>query len=307
MKKPDDDLKIDISEIFGGDISEISSENGERSVMETPSQADSTELTGEMSAQYKEWFAAREKELENKAKDLEKRLQELQNQISRATSENKTSEAASLTLPSEIGATSGSDQSPVDFNAPIRPPFFGSIKSPALKPDSNTEHPTDRPKSKPGTTTSLDLDGLQSDMKLLMFYDEFRAIIAHEISDLVGERKTTTMLERTFEIARGKYPAIFKNANWDSSGNLLNDGSLNSQKIVENKSLLWADEAGLLLDSALATLLNLRLQSIEKGLGIGLKNKVRAHLFHWLNEKIENEKKLGNDISMLKRLSGYIP
>ncbi len=294
MKKPDDDLKIDISEIFGGELPELPAEKKTSNETVPQAQEDAGELSRDTQAQYQAWFTAREKELESKTKNLEKRVEELQLQLSQTT---KMDEIHSPALP----------PSPVDFNAPIPPPFFNTLNSSPIKTESK---PFDSPISHvppQSPVNPLNFNGLESDLKFLIFYDEFRVIIAHEITDLVGERKTATMLERTFEIARGKYPSIFKNANWDSAGNLLNDGSLNGQKIIENKSSLRSAHAEVLLDSALTSLLNLRLQAVEKGLGSGLRNKVRAHLLHWIGEKCDSEKKLGNDISMFKRLSAYIP
>ena len=139
-----------------------------------------------------------------------------------------------------------------------------------------------------------------------MLYDEFRNIIVYELKDLVGEKKTLTMLGRTVELARGKFPEIFRNVNWDAAGNLLEDGSMDGHRIIENKKMLDPGNADEVVDAALSALLRLRLQAVEKGLGPGLKNKVRARMYQWISEKIQKAATEGKDGTILKRLSGYV-
>ena len=139
-----------------------------------------------------------------------------------------------------------------------------------------------------------------------MLYDEFRNIIAFEIKDLVGERRTFAMLERTVELAREKHPEIFRNANWDPAGNLLENGSIDSQRVIENKNDIEPQKADTVLDVALLTLLNLRFQAVEKGLGAGLKNKIRARLFQWISDNIQKAILENKDTSNLNRLKIYL-
>gem|GEM_PF-884839 len=131
-------------------------------------------------------------------------------------------------------------------------------------------------------------------------------IIIHELKDLVGEKKTYKMLERTVELTREKYPEIFRNANWDAAGNLLQDGSLDSQRLVENKNSLNPSKANAVFDAGLGTLLSLRLQAVEKGLGTGMKNKVRARLYQWINEKVERAAQANKEVDDLNRLKGFV-
>jgi hypothetical protein len=114
------------------------------------------------------------------------------------------------------------------------------------------------------------------------------------------------MLVRTFELAREKYPEIFRNANWDESGNLLEDGSLDPKRVVLNKGSLEPAQADMILDTALITLLNLRLQSIEKGLGVDVRNKTRSRMKKWLAEEIQTAGNQSRDPTPLKRLNHYL-
>src|ERR1035441_2977994 len=120
-----------------------------------------------------------------------------------------------------------------------------------------------------------------------MLYDEFRNIILFELKDIVGEKKTMTMLGRTVELAREKYPEVLPKPNWDSAGNLLEDGSMDSQRLIDNKKALNPQKANDVVDAALSALLRLRLQAVEKGLGAGLKNKIRARMYQWITEKTQ--------------------
>jgi hypothetical protein len=158
----------------------------------------------------------------------------------------------------------------------------------------------------PDPQKAEELKRLQADYEFLMLYDEYRNIILHELKDLVGDKKTYTMLERTVEIARGKYPEVFRNANWDTDGNLLADGSVDSQRVIENKNALDPSKADATVDAALSALLGLRLQAVEKGLGAGLKNKIRARLYQWINEKVQKAERDRKDVSFLIRLRAYV-
>jgi len=298
MRKPDDDLKIDIADLFGGIITGPSEQLEEAAALEelpagTPSASEN---------EFQEWMSNRNAELEAKTIELGKKFQEP------APSETAPTDVLLggelLSAPAEAEpAAAPSPTSPIDFNAPIAPPFMGtpSVPVPAAEADSN--------QSSEGKATSADaeeLKRLQAEHEFLMLYDEFRNIIVYELKDLVGEKKTFTMLGRTVELAREKFPEVFRNANWDAAGNLLEDGSVDSQRLIENKNALDPQKAEGVLDTALSSLLKLRLQAVEKGLGTGLKNKVRAHLYQWISEKTQKAVREGKDAENLKRLSGYV-
>ncbi len=303
MRKPDDDLKIDISELFGGDLSGPSEKLEETVDMgEAP-----TGIPGPLSASpedenhFQEWMNSRNIELEAKSQELERRFQE--SSITDAAPVETLSSGELLGGAAEEATTPApASASPIDFNAPMSPPFMGPPAPEAAVAGEST--PSTTPPA-PGPDLE-ELKRLQAEHEFLMLYDEFRNIIAYELKDLVEEKKTLTMLGRTVELAREKFPEVFRNANWDSAGNLLEDGSVDSQRLMDNKKALDPQRADEVLDAALATLLKLRLQAVEKGLGTGLKNKVRVHLYQWISEKTQKAIREGKNAAHLKRLSSYV-
>ncbi|HJT24609.1 MAG TPA: hypothetical protein VJ873_08525, partial [bacterium] len=271
---------------------------------ETPvaaSQADVAAPSGTEN-QFQEWMNNRNAELEAKALELEKKFQEPPPAQTASGDNFSGGELMSAPIEPDVPAAPPS-ASPIDFNAPIAPPFMGPPV--AAQPPAAAE-PAPPPEGQAAPLDAEELKRLQAEYEFLMLYDEFRNIIVFELKDLVGEKKTFTMLGRTVELAREKFPEIFRNANWDSTGNLLEDGSMDSQRLIENKNSLELQKADAVLDSALATLLKLRLQAVEKGLGTGLKNKVRAHLYQWISEKTQKAVREGKNALNLKRLSGYV-
>lgn len=305
MRKPGDDLKISISELFGGDLPDPSDILDD---VEEPSPSQSASPSSiEAEGQFQEEIIIRNRELEMKTQELERRLQEMQAQLPKAgdvadsISAQELQSVPMIPEPSEVPTA----DSPIDFNAPIALPFIGPAQTPAIEPLSPAaEEPGVQ--SHPDQQKAEDINKLQAEHEFLMLYDEFRDIIAHELRDLVGEKKTYTMLARTVELARGKYPEVFRNANWDKDGNLLENGSVDSHRILENKNAMDPQKADAVIDAALSALINLRLQAVEKGLGTGLKNKVRARLIQWLNEKTKKTVQEGKDTSYLKRLNNYL-
>jgi hypothetical protein len=317
MRKPDDDLKIDLSELFDGVV---------------PS-APSDELSPGDDDRFQEWVEGRDKKMELQALELEKRLREVNNpKIMESASpsleippEPPAARAAQPppppppleeapppppepVLPAEVPAEEPraevlpAEPAPmVDFDAPIRPPFMGRPLSEPVPPAEPASEgvPADQ-------ASEAELREIQAAHEFLLLYDELRNIIAYELKELAGERKTFTMLARTVELAREKHPEILRNANWDEAGNLLADGSLDSQRILDNKAALDPRKADEVVDSALAALLRLRLQAVEKGLGAGLKNKIRARLYQWVSEKTQKAAAEGRDQRYLKRLNGYV-
>jgi len=323
MTKKNDDLKIDINEIFGGDlpspsealdapvtsappVAGVEAEAPAAPVAETqPAQA---VAAAEAEKNFQVWMATRNQELEMKALELERRLKELQAQQSPVESNDSLSgqalqsavvEERSAPPPPPPQAPPPSD-SPIDFDAPMAPPFMGAAASATEDAPPAAEAEAMDPQK------AEELRKLQAEHEFFMHYDEYRNIIAHELTQLVGEKKTNTMLERTVELAREKYPEVFRNANWDAAGNLIENGSIDSQRVIDNKNAMDPQKADAVVDVALSALLNLRLQAVEKGLGAGLKNKVRARMYQWINEKIQKAVKEGKDPASLRRLSGYI-
>ncbi|HXL73578.1 MAG TPA: hypothetical protein VN963_08145 [bacterium] len=128
-----------------------------------------------------------------------------------------------------------------------------------------------------------------------------------ELKDSVGLKKTCGMLVKTFEDARQKFPDVFRNANWNTGGNLLEDGSLNVSRMLENRSALDTKQADMILDTALNSLLNLRLQAIEKGLGADAAHIIKERLKKWADEGSQKEGFGIHDPKILKRLGDYLP
>ncbi|HTC20954.1 MAG TPA: hypothetical protein VK859_08910 [bacterium] len=310
MRKPDDELKINISELFGGDLPSPS-ETLEDIPATVPSSEspEASKIPPEVESQFQEWMSQRNQELEAKSLELERQFQE---PPLPAVPVPETPEVFSLqeltdAVEEPPVTKSASTGSPVDFDAPIAPPFMGGAKVQETPPTANVEPAAAVETPAPGSPQSPeDLKKLQAEHEFLMLYDEFRNIIVYELKDLVGEKKTLTMLGRTVELARSKYPEIFRNVNWDSAGNLLEDGSMDGHRIIENKKTIDPHKADELVDAALSALLRLRLQAVEKGLGPGLKNKVRARMYQWISEKTQKAANEGRDGAILKRLSGYV-
>ncbi|HEY5038492.1 MAG TPA: hypothetical protein VIJ93_05405, partial [bacterium] len=279
MRKSDDDLKIDISDLFGGELPSPSEELSATEEIAEPAVAEkAVPAPKENENKFQEWMDTRNAELEAKTQELELRLQEMQAQQTPPPAQTETPVVEEIQAAAEEVPIAAVTDSVIDFNAPIAPPFMGSVSSEEPPAGPETESQAVDPNK------IEELRKLQSDHEFLMLYDEFRSIIAHELKDLVGEKKTYTMLGRTVELSREKFPEIFRNANWDAAGNLLEDGSVDGQRIIENKNSLDPQKSEVVLDAALSTLLNLRLQAVEKGLGTGLKNKIRARMFQWINE-----------------------
>jgi hypothetical protein len=314
MRRPDDDLKIDISELFGGDMpgpSETLEEPPAAHTAETAQPQGTAAPPAEAESQFQEWMKNRNQELELKAQELESRLKELQQSQQVPLPPPPPDLLSAKDFQADVSPlrreTPAGGESPIDFNAPMVPPFMGTgapVASREATAPSGAEG--EGPAGTTAPQNAEELRKLQAEHEFLMHYDEFRNIIARELTDLVGEKKTFTMLGRTVEMAREKYPEIFRNANWDAAGNLLSDGSVDSQRIIENKNLLDPLKADAAVDAALSALLTLRLQAVEKGLGIGLKNKVRARLYQWINEKVQKADREGGDSASLRRLSSYI-
>lgn len=324
----DDDLKFDLSDLsdlFGGDLTDAKKQAEE--AMESPAQANPVylEREQELDLRLREMAAARERELEEKNRELEEKLRQLESapspeppsapeipptpEIPPAPPEQPESPAEPpieppVETPVESSAAPTQEaKSSVDFEAPIPRPFSG-VEIPAFTADQ-------LPSREVGMLEKLqraeELRALQRNHEYFMLYDEYRNMMFLELAALVGDKKTKTMLSRTVEMARAKYPDVFKNANWDWEGNLVENGLLDSQRMLENKGLLPADRADRLFDEAFAFLLDLRLQAVEKGLGTGMKTKIRARMHQWMSQKIERARELSRDPRVLERLLALIP
>ncbi len=225
------------------------------------------------------------------------------------------------TAPVELGAKATAPPDLINFDIPLMKPFGAvvpaavlpsetppapppiagnavgavpSVPPPADAPVAATD-PADSAQTAPSPVeppgpSPEEIARIQGEHEYLLLYDQFRLIVLHELTDLVGERKAKVMLARTVETARNQNPEIFRNANWDPEGNLLEDGSLDEQRILLNKASLNPPDADTLQDIAMGALYTLRLNAIEKGLGEGLRSKIKTRYRQWLSERREKAK-----------------
>lgn len=302
MRKKDEELKIDISDIFGGDVlappAAAQDSTGGETVAASP----------EQDAQFQEWMNTRNEALQTQSHDLEKKLHgSLHDSFPQAPDDqvaipDEEPALVSEAVPTETVVAETQGGSAIDFSAPIAPPFMGGSgpSGPAgdVDPDKDAE--------KAQADQEAEMKKLKSEHEFLMLYDEFRNIILFELKDLVGEKKAFTMLSRTVELAREQFPEIFRKTNWDPNGNLLEDGSVDPQRVIDNKNAMGFPRGEETLDAALSALLKLRMQAVEKGLGTGLKNKIRARMYQWITEKGKKSGADGKPSKDVQRLSGYI-
>lgn len=276
MRKPDDELKLGIDEIFGDDWTKASKPTSETPMSDPPaSSAASEEVPSGQEIKFNDF------------------------------SNTPVVEPIVITVKSKMSNTFSAEDGEAPFEPEIKLNQSETINNQVeendptvvVRPGMNTPSII----VKPGTT------GRASEPQdLFVAFDQFRQIFLDELKDSVGARKTCVMLVKTFETAREKHSEIFKNANWDASGNLLEDGSLNVQRMLDNKNLLDPKQADIILDTALVFLLNLRLQAIEKGLGEEASNKIRVHLKKWADEASQNDGYGKDDPKILRRLSNYL-
>ncbi|HVZ80543.1 MAG TPA: hypothetical protein VHE12_07040 [bacterium] len=301
MRKRDEELKIDISDIFGGELSSPAGvpEDG-------PAVQASETATPEQDSQFQEWMDQRDEALQVQTHELERKLHDsIEASFPQAPDEQVITAEEAVTAPApetQAQPEESAPESPIDFSAPIAPPFMGGAPAAPSTPELDPEKAAEVEKQ----AKDVELKKLQAEHEFLMLYDEFRNILLFELKDLVGEKKAMTMLSRTVELARGQFPEVFRNTNWDAHGNLLEDGSLDAQRLIDNKNTMGTPKGDETLDAALSTLLRLRLQAIEKGLGAGLKNKIRARMFQWVTEKGKKSAIDGKPSRDFQRLSGYI-
>src|SRR5271154_3803318 len=132
MRKPDDDLKIDISELFGGEMPGPSETLEDtvplKAVPDPQASLPVASSSTESENQFQDWMKTRNEELELKAQELERRLQELQQtQQAPATSPDSLS-GTDLQTAIEVEKTQNAPPGDlqIDFSAPIAPPFMGA-------------------------------------------------------------------------------------------------------------------------------------------------------------------------------------
>ncbi len=333
MKKRDDELKIDISEIFGGDVTPLQPKTEEPSSLEPGAPPSESELN------YQAFIEERNKLLEVKTAEIESSLPVPLPPVEVVSQSDGPPPLAEPSAPPEIVSepVSTPTDPEIDFNAPMAPPFTGPDKPNTASPiiegpvaDSIAQDAkalkAEAALAEAEMAAAAEAEAarveaarlaaenaeaarkltLQKEQSFFLLFDEYRAIIDHELKDLVGERKTRNMLAKTFEIAREKYMDVFRNANWDPSGNLLEDGSLDGNRMAENAISLEESHREITVDMALVYLMNLRFQAIEKGLGAGFKNKLRARLLQWVVDKAEGANRDGKDSAPFQRLKHYL-
>jgi hypothetical protein len=262
----------------------------------------------EQDEQFREWMNIRDEARQTQSHDLERKLHDsLHDSFPQAPDDQVAAPAEEPTLapeeiPTQAAVTEPQGGSAIDFSAPIAPPFMGNSGPSVPTGDVDPAQEAERAQA----AQEAELKKLKSEHEFLMLYDEFRNIILFELKDLVGEKKALTMLARTVELAREQFPDIFRKTNWDPNGNLLEDGSVDPQRVIDNKNAMGFPRGEETLDSALSALLKLRMQAVEKGLGTGLKNKIRARMYQWITEKGKRSGADGKPSKDVQRLSGYI-
>jgi hypothetical protein len=147
---------------------------------------------------------------------------------------------------------------------------------------------------------------IQRENDYLTLYDQLRLMLQDALLPLVGEKKAKNMLSRTLEATRNKYPEYFRNANWDPEGNLLEDGSMDQQRLIQNKSHLDPTKADEVQDLALKSLLETRLTAIEKGLGADLRAKLLTQMTQWCSTMRQQEAAKGSETVFYDRLMALL-
>ena len=368
-----DDLKIDLSELFGGDLTDAKKE-AERQEQLRAGMADPTvtpeekrafdEQEAERERRYQEMLRQREEEIAQSVQAAELHLavpvdppvdrsEELEEGPSTAGSEaappagvpvaqedNAPTAAAEVAPAAAEAAPTAVDVPPpppptapapeavsppppevIDFNAPFVKPFAGPASKPAAapsappvpaaKPAPQAAPPPAQKAAEPAAPapelalagpSKEELARIQLEKEYLLLYDQFRVVLLHELVELTGERKAKTMLARTVEVVRNKHPEVFRNANWDAAGTLLDDGSLDEMRLIQNKAALPPAQADQIQDLAFGALYNSRMQAVEKGLGTGLRSKIQSRYRQWLSEKRDKAAASGQDTRPYDRL-----
>jgi hypothetical protein len=277
MRQPDDELKLNVNEIFGDDWNEAPKSAGEMPADDfLVSQIASEENTPESDIKFNDF---------SNTPAVEPIVMTVRSKKDNSFStENADLSNEADIKQNQIETTKNNQVENDDPSVVVRP----GMSTPSII-------------VKPGTTGRI-----SEPQDFFIAFDQFRQIFMEELKDSAGPRKTGVMLVKTFEAAREKHSEVFRNANWDASGNLLEDGSLNVQKMLDNKNGLDPKQADIILDTALSFLLSLRLQAIEKGLGEETASKIRIRLKKWADETSQKNGYGKDDPKILRRLSNYL-
>jgi hypothetical protein len=284
MRKPDDDLKLDINEIFGGDWTEPSKTAPEPVVPEPPAsvlpetmediQGSNIKFNDEVNAPIVEPVVITVIQKVKRYAQAPEVEAPIEAPIEEAP--KLTTDAAIQTLQIVQPGTSGrSDTVSSEPSSIVMKPGVSARKEPTLEDFINA-------------------------------YDRFRLIFIEELKGTIDVRRISTMFVKTFEAARERNLDILRNANWDSAGNLIEDGSLNVQRISDNKNALDEKQSEVILDNALLGLFNLRIQAVEKGLGPEYGTRVKAQIRKWIDTEMKKNGSGKNDPKVLQRLSNFL-
>ncbi len=125
--------------------------------------------------------------------------------------------------------------------------------------------------SPPAATERLEFrDFLNEEIliQIMEVFEEIRKVIHADLTSRINPGSVNNMFLRTLEKAAVQY-TVLKNTNWDSSGKLREDGSVNSGKFLKNVDC-YSDrikEIDRETEEALGTLLYMRIKSVKLGLG----------------------------------------
>ncbi len=144
------------------------------------------------------------------------------------------------------------------------------------------------------------LSAEQNDFELLMIYEQLRDVLYFKLAPIVGDKATKTMLVRSVEKVNAKFPDIFKNANFNDKGGLVDGGELNAKKIIDNKSKLDVAKGYDRMLLSFKTLLEFRLLAVQKGLGQGVVKAILVSMNERLAELGERHGK--ENIAILKKM-----
>ncbi len=282
MKKPDDDLKLDINEIFGGDWTKMP--EAEPTMPEAPPSI-----------------------LPESIEDVPGTDIKFNDETS-----SSISEPVVITVISKVHRTNDKEAE-TETLAKDEPPKKASVQvsgsSLLLQPGvsgSGTNEPVNVSGSslvmKPGVSARKE----PTFEDFINAYDRFRSIFFEELKNTIDVRKISNMFVKTFEAARERHLDVLRNTNWDSSGNLLEDGSLNVQRMLDNKNALDPKQAEVMVDNALLFLFNLRIQAVEKGLGPEYGGRVKSQIRKWIEMESKKEGSGKSDPRVLQHLSNFL-
>jgi len=140
------------------------------------------------------------------------------------------------------------------------------------------------PQAKTTTPTGeLDYNLEKNVVDIAQAYDEVRKIIYAELMASCGEKACNAMLLKTLEKAAfGNF--VFKNTNWDSEGNLKEDGAIDMERLVRNIRGLGPNvRLKTEMEEGLTGLLFNRLKAIKLGLGNEKYETVKTKILKRIN------------------------